>query len=258
VLASSGDSGVFSSDVSDFSKGRVPTFPASSPYVTSVGATQLFSFDSSTCFSGTQNSCSDIQLGEIVASIATGAIITSGSGFSNLFARPSYQNTTVPAYLAKIGFSATGRAYPDVVFLGHNVPAVHQGSSNIFDGTSASSPFFAAFVSLFNDIRIANGKPPVGFINPLLYTIDSSAFYDITSGNTGCSSVACDTSKGFAAMTGYDAASGLGSPNFAVMANIVAGANYQPTLGAAGSSDASFLAVFSAWMAIFVILQLLL
>lgn len=38
-------------------------------------------------------------------------------------------------------------------------------------GTSASSPTFAAVVTLLNDFRIASGKPPLGFLNPLLYSV---------------------------------------------------------------------------------------
>ena len=38
-------------------------------------------------------------------------------------------------------------------------------------GTSASSPTFAAIVALLNDVRISNGKPPLGFLNPALYSI---------------------------------------------------------------------------------------
>lgn len=37
-------------------------------------------------------------------------------------------------------------------------------------GTSASSPTFAAIVTLLNDARIASGKSPLGFLNPLLYS----------------------------------------------------------------------------------------
>ena len=54
-------------------------------------------------------------------------------------------------------------------------------------GTSASSPTIAGFVALLNDARIAAGKPPLGFLNPLIYALNGEGFTDITSGNApGC------------------------------------------------------------------------
>ena len=48
-------------------------------------------------------------------------------------------------------------------------------------GTSASSPTFAAIVSLLNDARLAKGKPVLGFLNPWLYvpsfTLGSTFFH---------------------------------------------------------------------------------
>ena len=54
-------------------------------------------------------------------------------------------------------------------------------------GTSASAPTFAGLVALLNDARIAAGKPPLGFLNPLIYLLGGEAFNDITAGNApGC------------------------------------------------------------------------
>jgi tripeptidyl-peptidase I len=53
-------------------------------------------------------------------------------------------------------------------------------------GTSASSPVFAAMVALWNDLRLARGMPPLGFINPFLYYVYSKspeAFNDIVLGD---------------------------------------------------------------------------
>lgn len=44
------------------------------------------------------------------------------------------------------------------------------GTVHSVGGTSASSPTFAGIVTLLNDFRIANGKPPLGFLNPMLYS----------------------------------------------------------------------------------------
>ena len=57
-------------------------------------------------------------------------------------------------------------------------------------GTSAAAPTFAGVVSLLNDARIRQGKPPLGWLNPWLYAVGDSwpkAFNDIVEGgNPGC------------------------------------------------------------------------
>jgi hypothetical protein len=67
----------------------------------------------------------------------------------------------------------------DISALGHNVPVFHNGNISLYDGTSASTPFFAGMVTLLNDIRLAQNKPSLGFINPMLYSLDSSYFNGI-------------------------------------------------------------------------------
>ena len=58
---------------------------------------------------------------------------------------------------------------------------------------------FAAVISLLNDFLIASGKPPLGFLNPFIYSTGVSGFNDITSGsNSGCGT------NGFTAGTGWD------------------------------------------------------
>ncbi len=63
----------------------------------------------------------------------------------------------------------------------------NKGSPQEISGTSASTPAFAALVALLNDARIAAGKPPLGYLNPLIYALNGKGFNDITSGNApGC------------------------------------------------------------------------
>ena len=50
-------------------------------------------------------------------------------------------------------------------------------------GTSASSPVVAGVFAQLNDLRLASGKPPLGFLNPFIYR-NSDAFYDVT--QVGC------------------------------------------------------------------------
>ncbi|KIJ38199.1 hypothetical protein M422DRAFT_176967, partial [Sphaerobolus stellatus SS14] len=47
---------------------------------------------------------------------------------------------------------------------------VDNGETNADFGTSASRPVVAAVISLLNDFRLSKGKPPLGFINPWLYS----------------------------------------------------------------------------------------
>lgn len=67
---------------------------------------------------------------------------------------------------------------PDVSAMGEFFQVVVGGAIESVGGTSASSPTFTAIVTLLNDARIASGKPPLGFLNPLLYSTASSGTVD--------------------------------------------------------------------------------
>ncbi|KAI0795785.1 family S53 protease [Abortiporus biennis] len=186
ILFASGDGGVAGSQSSSC-RNFVPTFPSGCPFMTSVGATE-----------GVPETSADFSSG----------------GFSNVFARPSYQSAAVSAYLTKLGstnagkFSTTGRGFPDVAAVGNNVEINFQNQFGLVGGTSCSSPIFASIVSLINDRLIAAGKPVLGFLNPFLYA-NPQAFNDITTGsNPGCNT------NGFPAEAGWDPVTGLGTPNF--------------------------------------------
>lgn len=222
IFVSSGDDGVanFQARNDPSQCGFSPSFPATCPYVTSVGATQ-----------GPEDGSP-----EIACSSATGGLITTGGGFSIYFARPSYQEAAVQKFLSSgpnlpplSMFNSKGRAYPDIAVLGHNYAVVIGGSNYILSGTSASSPVFAGFISLINAQRASTGKPPVGFINPALYSLAASqpsAFNDITKGENNCCAgnpgqqVCCK--YGFSASAGWDPLTGLGSINFPVLLKALA------------------------------------
>ncbi|KAF5352182.1 hypothetical protein D9758_009222 [Tetrapyrgos nigripes] len=189
ILFASGDGGV-SGGQSQSCTTFIPAFPGGCPFHTSVGATQ--------------------GVNEVAADFSSG-------GFSNVFARPSYQSGAVTTYLNALGntnsgkFNPSGRAFPDIAAQGVNVEIVDGGSAGLVAGTSCSSPIFASVVSLINDRLIAAGKPVLGFLNPFLYA-NPQAFFDITSGsNPGCNT------NGFPARAGWDPVTGLGTPNFAAM-----------------------------------------
>ncbi|KZT03394.1 family S53 protease-like protein [Laetiporus sulphureus 93-53] len=188
VLFASGDGGVSGSQ-SESCTDFVPTFPSGCPYVTSVGAT-----------TGTDP--------ETAASFSAG-------GFSNIFARPSFQDTAVSSYLTYLGstysgmYNTSGRAYPDVSTQGEDFIIGYEGDFYAVSGTSCASPTFASVIALLNDRLLAAGKSTLGWLNPFLYSTGASALTDITSGdNPGC-----DT-NGFSATTGWDPVTGLGTPIF--------------------------------------------
>lgn len=211
VLVSSGDNGAYGTS-GICSQGFTPMFLASSPYVLAVGATQL-QYQKG----GVMGSCPS----EIVASTATGSLITSGGGFSEIFPRPTYQNNVLSNYFknnpALPASAIRKRGYPDVCFLGHNFNIIDGGLIRNVDGTSASSPSLAGLLSLANDYRLENGLRPFGFINPLLYQIyakNSKAFRDITQGTNNCVTKGVCCEKGYKATIGWDPTSGLGSIDF--------------------------------------------
>eukprot|EP00026_Physarum_polycephalum_P013422 Phypoly_transcript_13820.p1 GENE.Phypoly_transcript_13820~~Phypoly_transcript_13820.p1 ORF type:complete len:326 (+),score=45.88 Phypoly_transcript_13820:87-980(+) len=221
VLYASGDDGPYRHGGQ---KGNVIDvgFPASSPYVTSVGGTQFYSKKDASCYNGDRFLCAPE---EIVCSIATGAIITSGGGFSGVFPRPAYQAEAVSAYVPFVhsipGVNTSNRAHPDVSMVAHNIPMFINGGFSIQGGTSASTPFFAGLVTLLNDIRLSSGNAPLGFLNPFIYSLDQNAFNDIVRGNITCTQYAC-FSEGYSAAPGWDAATGRGSPIFGKWAAAVA------------------------------------
>lgn len=254
VVFSSGDDGIgnniIRSDPELACSKAWPAWPASSPYVTSVGATQLTNSYLPAC--GTRYSTGISGLpdeeallfectgtGETVCSAIIGGVITSGGGFSDVSSRSlaPWQSSAVETFLANNGhtlppagyFNSTGRGYPDVATYGSNYFVVLDGKTGRESGTSASAPVFAAMVTLWNDIRLAYGKPPLGFISPFLYSVyaqSPNAFNDIITGNNACgvgksieTTNCCNYS--FSAVPGWDPVTGLGSPNFLTIANLV-------------------------------------
>ncbi|KAH8986403.1 subtilisin-like protein [Lactarius hatsudake] len=185
VLFASGDDGVGRGDCFRFT----PIFPATCPYITVVGGTTNFE-------------------PEVAASL-------SGGGFSDYFARPEYQQQAVSTFLDNIGhqysglYNPDGRGIPDISAQARMIPIFHGGEEEIAKGTSCSTPIVAGIISLLNDYRFSQGKPPLGFLNPWLYGGGLSGLNDIVSG----SNPGCDT-DGFSAVVGWDPVTGLGTPDF--------------------------------------------
>ena len=204
ILFASGDQGV----IGRAGSGRRyhPGFPATSPYVTSVGGT---------------NFATRGVIG------AESAWFGSGGGFSDTFGIPAWQSSAVAAYLAEAqgqlppatAWNASGRGFPDVAALGGQLNQyciVRDSAVTGAYGTSAATPVFASVVAKLNERRLAASKPPMGFLNPFLYA-HPAALHDVTLGrNSGSPNSAAK--GGFPALKGWDPATGLGTPNFEALA----------------------------------------
>jgi kumamolisin len=186
VFVAAGDNG--SSDGVTDGQNHVD-FPASSPFVLACGGTTL------------QASNGQITSETVWNEQASGNGAT-GGGVSNFFALPSFQQTSnVPPATTSTG----GRGVPDVAAdadpeTGYNV--LIDGQNTVIGGTSAVAPLYAGLFALINQTLVAQTKERVGLAQPVLYT-NGQAFQDITQGNNGA----------FAAGPGWDATTGLGSPN---------------------------------------------
>merc|ERR1711920_853047 len=114
-------------------------------------------------------------------------------------------------------FNRTGRGYPDIAAMagqqnpycvGASLTGITKSMVGVA-GTSAACPVAAGLFARLNAARAAQGKPNMGFLNPFIYQ-NPDAFKDVTLGSvTGAVGV-----KGFSAMKGWDAATGMGTPNF--------------------------------------------
>lgn len=179
VTVAAGDNGS-----SDGESGNNVDFPASSPHVLACGGTKL------------EGSGTTITSETVWNDGSQGG--ATGGGVSVDFALPSWQaNAGVPKPTSANG----GRGVPDVAGdaspeTGYNI--LVDGQQEIVGGTSAVAPLWAGLIALVNQQRGSSA----GFVNPALYAAPS-AFHDITSGNNGA----------FSAGPGWDACTGLGSPN---------------------------------------------
>merc|ERR1719503_359594 len=204
ILVASGDSGVcaFEGCGRGANKRYHAVFPASSPYVTSVGGTKF------------------AQRGVV----GEEKVWPNGGGaFSDAFATGDFQSEAVAAYKANAAASlpasklwnATGRGYPDVSALAVDYCEIGTAGALGVSGTSAAAPVTAAVFARLNGLRLAAGQAPLGWLNPFIYQ-NGDAFNDVTTGRNGGTS-----KEGFTATSGWDPASGWGTPNFEALATRV-------------------------------------
>jgi kumamolisin len=213
VCVAAGDSG--SSDGLSDGLAHVD-FPASDPYVLACGGTKL---------TGSGNQITS----EVVWNESTTS--ATGGGISDSFGLPTWQeNVGVPP--SANPDKRVGRGVPDVTGdadpqSGYQI--LVDGQNTVIGGTSAVAPLWSALVALLNQKR---GGQSLGFLNQTLYQnyqtlLQDKAFNDITQGNNGA----------YSAAPGWDACSGLGSPNGSNLAAALASltsqqvATSEPTRG---------------------------
>lgn len=186
---------------------RVPQYPASSAFVTTVGGTNLF------FGSATNADPNGAYVGEVVWNDGFGA---GGGGISSVFRRPNFQEHLPQAALNTLNGH---RGYPDVAYnagvvggvlvhLGF-LPQFPTGAFFIFGGTSAGAPQWSAISSIANQVA---GRP-LGNLNKSIYKMGrkgalNTLFHDVTIGDNGFAGV-----TGFPATTGWDLSTGWGTPN---------------------------------------------
>lgn len=174
-------------------------FPAASPFALACGGTTL------------EGSGQAIRSETVWNEIASNEGAT-GGGVSKFFPLPQYQSGAGVPEQPETKFA--GRGVPDVA--GDADPSTGymvrvNGQDQVIGGTSAVAPLWAALVALANQ---QHGKP-AGFINPVLYG-SPSALRDITDGNNDSGGLGFYTAK-----AGWDACTGLGSPNGAAVSNVL-------------------------------------
>lgn len=185
VCCSSGDDG--SKDKVSDGKAHAH-FPASSPFVLACGGTRL------------EAAGGDIT-SEVVWNNSDGA---SGGGISDVFDLPDWQKGAGIPPSINPG-RRIGRGLPDVAAdadpeTGYQIYI--DGQDHVVGGTSAATPLWAALFALINQQL----EEPIGYVNPQLYqqlSLVAEVVHDITVGNNG----------GYQAAVGWDACTGLGSPN---------------------------------------------
>lgn len=197
-LLASGDTGAFAGPVEQ---------PSDSPYATVVGGTVLTTSSSQSWLAET-------------------AWNNSSGGISTLVPIPWWQlGVATAANFA----STTMRNTPDVAMVAQNVQVnADDGETFSANGTSIAAPLWAGLTALANERAADLGKPPVGFLNPMLYAIGRNStpgcFHDITSGNNYNSG----SPNLYPAVAGYDLCTGWGTPAGTNLIEALMGAPNEP------------------------------
>ena len=151
---------------------------------------------------------------------------SSGGGVSTTFSVPAYQTSINPTSYPVNGKTYTGRGVPDVA-------ALAEGNNGWY-GTSAATPTFASLIARINSaLSTVFGAPTaVGNIHAKIYNPPQglSPFKSITAGCNIPPIGQANAGYGYTAQKGWDACTGLGTPN---------GANLMATLSPASLTSAT-------------------
>ncbi|HYT27943.1 MAG TPA: protease pro-enzyme activation domain-containing protein [Ktedonobacteraceae bacterium] len=212
MYAASGDSGAYDCNDTNLAVDS----PAGDPNITGVGGTNLQISNGAYGSESVWSNASDTQR----SPKGSGG----GGGVSSFFKQPSWQ--TGPGVQNQ--YSNGNREVPDVsaaadpasgyaVYCTVSASGCSSSGWIVVGGTSAAAPFWAGSTALINEYLQKQQKSRMGFANPVLYGLENSQtqfppFHDVTSG----------TNLYYPATTGYDEASGWGSPDIYNMARDIA------------------------------------
>jgi len=217
VCVAAGDNGAADAGPKAWDGKAHVDFPSASPFALSCGGTRLITENGAISAESVWNQ----NLADLSPEAGPdGSFGSGGGGVSGAFPRPDYQQqANVPGSLNPTGF--TGRGVPDVTGdgdpdTGYNI--LVDGKPVQEGGTSAVAPLWAALIAAINQKL----KGRVGFVNPQLYALsaNSGAFHDISVGNNRVS-FQHFKNVGYDAGPGWDAASGLGSPDGTVLSGVL-------------------------------------
>jgi subtilase family serine protease len=194
----SGDAGVANTDKQgNLFPFATVNFPTSSPDVIGVGGTEIPTPVAAITAYQPESTWND----------GFGA---TGGGYSSVFTEPYYQiGTADPSAVRGVPDVSYNAAVISAVLIYESFDPTAAPGWNLIAGTSAATPQWAAIDAIANQ---ADGA--LGFLTPRLYQIYAnapayaSAFHDITTGDNGFSGI-----TGYDAGPGWDATTGLGTPD---------------------------------------------
>jgi len=204
ICVAAGDHGTADLDASSWDGKIHVDHPSVDDLVLSCGGTQIDSGTDVVWNDGTP----------FETSVPGGGGWATGGGISVIFPVPAYQaNANLPVSLDT---GKPGRGVPDIAMSATNYFTRVDSSEGASGGTSAVAPLMAALVVLLNQAA----KKNVGFLNPLLYAnVAHGVARDVTKGTNAIK----NTAKGYDAGPGWDACTGLGTPDGTAILNVLLG-----------------------------------
>ncbi|HEV2675311.1 MAG TPA: S53 family peptidase [Aliidongia sp.] len=200
ICIASGDHGTADLDSSSWDKKIHVDHPACDDLVLGCGGTQIDNGEDVVWNDGTP----------FDVNTPGGGGWAGGGGISGIFPVPAYQaGANLPV---SIDTGKSGRGVPDIAMSATNYFTRVDTSEGASGGTSAVAPLMAALVARLNQAK----KKNVGFLNPFLYAnVAKGVTHDVTSGTNAIK----NTIKGYEAGPGWDACTGLGTPDGTVILN---------------------------------------